>query len=386
MQADTLTSLPGDHLDAESWNLARFDPAAIDPSRGHVESTFIKLNDPTAPRALWVKLTIFAPTEKTSGGPAFERGRTVAEAWAIAFDRTTDANRDGPPPSYREGSANVRGGGPVRHVAAKRTIPVEDAFITRTRPFRIEVAGVEFDGRRLHGRIEHGHARIRFDVELTTRDSAPFVPYPLPAMYRGAFPKSKPVSPIFDARASGEVIVEGSGASRSWEVRDWPAMQGHNWGRGHADLYAWAHINAWNEPEGRDVVFEGFSGRVKVGRLSTPLITMVGLRHRGVRYEARLPGELLRARGRIERLRKWTFGAKQADATIEGELELRDEDTVGLYYPNPTGEMTYCLNSKIARADIRFTPRGRAPMHLTSNAAALEIGTHDAAHGIRMYV
>jgi hypothetical protein len=369
-------------LDAEAWNLARFDPERIDPRKGHVESTFIKLNDPHAPRALWVKMTVFSPTERTSGGPPHERGRPVAEAWAIAFDRTAD---ESPPPSYREPGAPLRTGR-ARHVAAKQTVPIEQAILTRARPFRLAVAGVSFDGRRLSGEVVHGNARIAFDLELTPRDLAPFVPFPLPAMYRGAFPKSKLVSPIFDARANGEVTIEGSGATRTWEVRDWPAMEGHNWGVGHADLYAWAHVNSWNEPEGREVVLEGFSGRVKIGRITTPLVTIVGLRHRGVRYEARFPGELLRARGKIDRLRKWSFTAKQAEATIEGEIELRDDDTVGLYYPNPTGEMTYCLNSKIARANVKFTPRGRSPIHLTSDAAALEIGTHDGSHGIRMYV
>lgn len=368
--------------DAEEWNLARFDPKTIDPSKGHVESTFIKLNDPNGPRALWVKMTLFCPTQKTSGGPVFERGSAVAEAWAIAFDRTAEPPA---PPSYREPGARLPLG-PAHHVAAKQTVAIEQARLTRARPFQLAVAGVSFDGRRLVGEVEHGNARIRFDLSLDERDPAPFVPFPLPAMYRGGFPKSKPVSPIFDARANGEVIVESSGASRVWDVSRWPAMQGHNWGVGHADLYAWAHVNSWNEPEGNGVVLEGFSGRVKLGRVHTPLITMIGLRHRGVRYEARLPGEFLRTRGRIERLRKWSFGCRQAEATIEGELELADDDTVGLYYPNPTGEMTYCLNSKIARADVRFAPRGRAPLHLTSNAAALEIGTHDAAHGIRMYV
>ncbi|MBI2391119.1 MAG: hypothetical protein HYV09_16120 [Deltaproteobacteria bacterium] len=379
MEATTLDSRD---LDAEAWNLARFDPDAINPAKGHVESTFIKLNDPDAPRALWVKMTLFAPTTKTSGGPPFERGRTVAEAWAIAFDRTAEAL---PPPSYREPGVEAPPG-PSRHVAAKQTVAIEAATITRARPFRLAVAGVQFDGKRLQGEVVHGHARIQFDLALQPRDLAPFVPFPLPAMYRGAFPKSKLVSPIFDARADGEVTIERAGATRRWDVRQWPAMQGHNWGVGHADLYAWAHVNCWNEPEGRDVVLEGFSGRVRIGRLHTPLITIVGLRHRGVRYEARLAGELLRARGKIERLRRWTFRARQADATIEGEIELRDDDTVGLYYPNPNGEMTYCLNSKIARANVRFAPRGRAPIHLTSDAAALEIGTHDASHGIRMYV
>jgi hypothetical protein len=379
--AATEPTVRDDHEpDAESWNLVRFDPQSLPKGKGHVESYFVKLNDPAAPRALWVKVTVFSPTEKTSGGPPYERGRTVAETWAIAFDHSTEASG---PASYRESGSSLAKG--ARHVAAKQTIPIEEAVLARSKPFRVQAAGVEFDGKRLRGEVRHGHARVRFDLALEPRDRAPFVPFPLPSMYRGAFPKSKLVSPIFDARANGEVIVEGNEVTRSWEVRDWPAMQGHNWGAGHADLYAWAHCNVWNEPEGRDVVLEGFSGRVKAGFFTTPLVTIVGLRHRGVRYEARMT-ELPRARGTIENLRRWTFSARQAGALLEGTFEISEDDTVGLYYPNPTGEMTYCLNSKIARASVKFTPPGRSPIHLTSNAAALEIGTHDAAHGIRMYV
>ncbi len=350
-------------LDAEAWNLTRFDPSRPDPTRGHVESTFLKLNDPRAPRALWVKLTLFAPAGRRGGD-------TVAEAWAIAFDREGDQ---------------------AAHVAAKRTVPIAEATLARARPFRLDVAGVRYSAeggpRRLVGAIEHAGSRIRFDLAIEARDRAPFVPFPWPAMYRGRFPKSKTVSPILDGRATGEVVVErASGAKRRWDVEDWPAMQGHNWGAGHADLYAWAHCNAWNEPEGRDVVFEGFSGRVKVGPLTTPLITIVGLRHRGVRYEVRALPELARARGAIDAHRRWRFRARQAGATIEGDFELRDEDTVGLYYPNPTGELTYCLNSKIAHARLRVALPGRAPLVLTSDAAALEIGTKDPTHGVRMYV
>jgi len=374
-------------MDAEGWNLTRFDKGTVDPAKGHLESTFVKLNDPSGKRALWVKATIFAPTERTSGGPPHERGRTVAESWAIAFDRLPD---DAPPISYRE-AVHARAGGagegaPLRHVAVKRTVAVEEATLARTRPYHLEWAGVSFDGRRLVGEIEHGAAAIRFDLELSARDPSPLVHFPFPSMYEGRFPKSKLVSPIFDALASGEIEVRRKDGRRTWEVKDWPAMEGHNWGVGHADLYAWAHVNAWNEPEGRGVVLEGFSGKVKVGRLTTPLVSLVALRHKGVRYEVHGALDLARTRGRIERLRRWEFSAHQAGATIEGDIELTPDDTVGLYYPNPTGEMTYCLNSKIARARLRFTPRGRAPLVLTSDAAALEIGTHDPRHGIRMYV
>ena len=44
--------------------------------RGHVESWFLRANDPKSKRALWLKLTLFAPFE----------GPTVAETWFIWFD------------------------------------------------------------------------------------------------------------------------------------------------------------------------------------------------------------------------------------------------------------------------------------------------------------
>lgn len=370
------------NTDAEGWNLTRFDKGTVDPGKGHLESTFVKLNDPTGKRALWVKWTLFAPTERASGGPPHERGRTVAESWAIAFDRVPD---DAPPASYRQGRRPGEGA-PLRHVAVKRTVALEEATLARTRPYRIEWAGGAFDGRRLVGEIEHGAARIRFDLELEARDPSPLVHFPFPSMYAGRFPKSKLVSPIFDAVARGEVEIVRKEGRRTWEVDGWPAMEGHNWGVGHADLYAWAHVNAWNEPEGRGVVFEGFSGKVRVGRVTTPLVTLLALRHKGVRYEARGVLDLARTRGGIHDHRRWTFETLQGGARIEGEIVLDPEDTVGLYYPNPTGEMTYCLNSKIARARLRFAPPGRAPLELTSDAAALEIGTHEPRHGIRMYV
>src|SRR5262249_27407600 len=77
------------------WNAVRFDPKA---RRGHAESYFLKANDPSGDRALWLKATIFAA--------ATEPGRAVAEGWAIAFDRR---------------------GGTAKHVAVKHTVPFDDA-------------------------------------------------------------------------------------------------------------------------------------------------------------------------------------------------------------------------------------------------------------------
>jgi hypothetical protein len=57
---------------------------------------------------------------------------------------------------------------------------------------------------------------------------------------------------------------------------------------------------------------------------------------------------------------------------------------VGLHYENPNGEMTYCLNSKIAWALLVLEPKSGPRVQATSNAAALEIGTKDPKHGVCM--
>lgn len=340
------------------WNAVRFDPAA---RRDHVESWFAKMNDPEGERALWLKATIFARAD--------DPGSARAEGWAIAFDRR---------------------GGTRRHAAAKHTVPYGDATfdasglgIRWSSPRTgesLEAIGETRDGRavcRLRGAIGAGDGRLEWALELAG-EARPIVPLPLESMYEGPFPKSKLVTPLPDAIAHGEVNVRGE----RWSLDGWRGMQGHNWGRGHADSYAWCHVGQWDE--GGDLVLEGFSGRVRVGPVMSPLTTIVCVRHRGVVYDFNRPADILRARGDVT-ARSWTFSASNDLAHVEGTVEAEAADMVGLFYPNPSGPTTYCLNSKLARARVRFEPRGRPPVVLSTRAAALEIGTHRPDHGVRMY-
>jgi hypothetical protein len=369
---------------ANEWNLTRFDPKAVDVRAGHFEGTFVKLVDPGAPRALWVKLDVFSPTLRTSGGPPHQRGQAVGQAWAIVFDRTGE-ELPGGPPSYRD--APLTSPERARHVAVKRTVAIEDALLARALPVQLEIAAVRFDGRRLDGEIVHGGVRVGFELVLTPRDDAPHAPFPFARMYEGTFPRSKQVSPLVDARADGEVTIHSAAGLRRWRVEQWPAMQGRSWGTRHSDLHAWAHVNAWNEPEGRELVIEVLCTRARISRRwATPLVTFVSARHRGVRYEARGVRALLGGRGRIDGLRTLVFDARQAGAEIEGEIALTDEDIVGLYQPSPDGTMSYRLQSALARAAVRFTPPGGRAFTVTSGSAALEIGTDVAGHGARMFV
>ncbi len=337
-------------------NAVRYDRAA---RRDHVESYFLKANEPNGDRAIWIKATIFAS--------ANEPDRPIAEGWAIAFDRR---------------------GGTSKHIAVKHVLPFSSAsFGDQDLDVRWNIPAASAGGIAEHmtiqpgqtsGRIARRSDSITWNLDLRGEPRA-FVPYPLESMYRGSFPKSKTLTPYPDLRLSGETIVNGE----RWDISAWPGMQGHNWGRGHADLYAWSHVNTWENDA--ELIVEAMSGQVRVGPIMTPVLTIVCARFRGVDYLWNGPIEMARAHGDIG-LRRYSFTAEANRARIEGLFEVDTDDMVGLYYPNPEGPMTYCLNSKLARAHVRLEVRGRPPIALHSRAAALEIGTRDDAHGVRMYV
>jgi hypothetical protein len=321
------------------WNAARFDPSG---GGGHVESYFLKLNDAEGRRALWLKATILA----RQGG-----GAPVAEAWAIAFDR--------------EGT----------HAGAKEIVPLDRARLSAER-LDVRVADLAISPGKIEGSVTSNGRKIAIDLAFTTT-SAPLILFPSLRMYEGPLPSSKLVSPYPDARFTGHYAVDGERV----EVEGWRGMQGHNWGKRHAELYAWAHCNQWENEE--DLIFEGATARVKVGPLLAPPLTVLCVWRRGVRYAFNQPSVLLRSRGEIG-ARAWTFRAESPLARVEGELSAETRDFVGLHYENPDRAMTYCLNSKIAAGRLRFEVKGRPAITVETRAAALEIGTKDPAHGIPM--
>jgi hypothetical protein len=320
------------------WNAVRYDP---DKSADHVESYFMKLNEPGGNRALWLKATILAGAGRAS----------VGEAWSIAFDRG-------------------RG-----HVGAKEVVPFADARFSRA-GLDVRVAGIEITPGRTRGKVCQAGATLEWDLEFDATGEA-LVPYPHRQMYEGPLPSQKMVTPFPDTRFSGRYSVDG----REVPVEGWSGMQGHNWGKRHTELYAWGHVNQWENAD--DLVLEGATGRIKLGPVLAPPLTLVCVWHRGRRYQFNHVRTLLRNRGTITP-RSWRFEAENAEARVHGELAADTDEMVGLHYENPNGEMTYCLNSKISWGLLVLEPRDGARVHATTRSAALEIGTKDPKHGVRM--
>lgn len=326
-------------------NLVRYNPSS---TAGHVESYFLKANHPTEPRAFWLKFTVFQP----DGRPE----KATGDVWAIYFD-----------------------GASHNHVAVKQSYPVSTCKLGR------EAVGVEIGESRFSTGMTSGKASanghmIAWDLAFDPKGES-FHHFPNEKLYRTKVPSSKALSPYPDTPFRGWLEVDG----QRLVINNWKGMEGHNWGSKHTDLYAWGHCSVWNGGED-DTFFEGFTGKLKIGPLWTPPVTRLFLRYRGKNYPMLTLKGTISPGCRIE-TNRWTFDVEAGDTHLKGFMQVAKEDMVGLYYKNPKGPLTHCLNSKIARCELVLTEHGRTVCELkSSHAAALEVATHDTNHGVQMRV
>ncbi|MBW2523905.1 MAG: hypothetical protein JRI23_07015 [Deltaproteobacteria bacterium] len=332
-----------------TWNGARYRPGGGD----HLESYVLKATAPDAERAFWINATI-------RSSAADEPESAVAEAWAIAFDRREDA---------------------PDHVAVKHTIPfAETSFDERDLGIEWFVPGTA-DAMMLspgaaRGTISTGDHQIEWDLTFPT-ETRPLVTLPFQRLYTSPLPRTKQVSPYPDVRMSGTVRVDDT----EWNAAGWYGMQGHSWGAHQVELQAWCHCNHWQEEE--DLVLEASSARVRAGPVLLPAVSLVNVRFRGADYPFNALLEWVRTRADVG-LRRFTFSAQCRRGRIQALVEAPVEDFVGLRYRNPSGPTTHCLNSKLATGRLRFEPHGQPPVELTTRAAALEVSTLRADHGVKM--
>jgi hypothetical protein len=310
--------------------------------RGHVESWFLKANDPRSRRAIWLRWTVWASDRDPTSA--------IAEVWAIAF------------------------GAPTGHVAAKAAAPFANSTFD-SGGLGAAIDGCFLTADKARGRVETGERVIAYDLAIEAVGE-PLLHFRAPWMYSGLWPAQKLASPIPNARISGRVEVN----EETWTLERWPGMVGHNWGLRHASLYAWGQCNAWDDEA--DVVVEGISTGASG---SMPAATLLCVRSNGASHDLNGFWSLARNAGSISP-RRLRFRGRSRDVEIDGEMWAESDDFVGLFYPNPDGTMCHCLNSKLARAEVRLTVGGRPTRTLRSSRAALEIGTRDTGHGVRMYL
>ncbi|MEZ4375090.1 MAG: hypothetical protein R3B07_30035 [Polyangiaceae bacterium] len=310
-----------------------------------VESYFAKLNSPDGERALWLKLTASRPREARE---------TLAEAWAVAFQR----------------------GRPPRAVKRAWRLHEPDLRAAFRGSFQVGFGGCQLGTSTLSGALSEVANALSWELRFAPGPlDLPL--FPLPAIFYGnALPTGKLVSQHPDLRFGGVYSV----GSERVEVNGWRGMLGHNWARRHTPHYAWLHCNQFREETRRaplDCVLEAVSAPLLFGRRVGGAV----LRFRGQSLtfgvldwqrsaEARSPSS-------------WSFCAGREGATLRVEVQAHEGETAGLRYDNPSGGGVDCLNSKLASVRVVLERPNADALCLVSDSGALEHG-YVGAHPVRM--
>lgn len=325
-------------------NSLRFRP---DVSRGHVESYFVRANHPRQKLAIWLKATVFAPRGHETQG-------AVAELWCIVFQAESQHG--------------------TRVWARKRTVPFAEASFEGDRP-QIRLAGAELDlgpkGRSVGSLEGEGGAcrwDLRWEAESPSTMGRPMLLLPFEGMLDDRVPTFKLVTPRPILRVHGSIDVAGE----TLDVDGWWGMDGHNWARAHAWDYVWGQCVFLDEAGSPTCIAEGFTGRTRIAGLVTPPLSSLVVR-RGAR-EYRFDGlvDLWRQEAEIDDL-CWTVRLRSKDGEAALRMEADASEMACLGYPNPDGRISYCFNSKLARAHLRVSPADGEAFEVSSaHGGALE--------------
>jgi hypothetical protein len=327
-------------LRARPDNELRFDPAS---GNGHVESYFVRANHPTKRLGLWLKATVFSPRPQS----------TVSDLWCVIFDGETEGGRIW---------------------AARRTLPFHLASFGGE-PMAIDLRAGEFllgaDGF-ARGTLEGGGGPASWDVGWraeTGRLGESLSILPSDFLVDRPFPKSQTLTPMPLARFSGQIEVWGERIS----VEDWVGMQGHNWGSEHSWSYAWGQAFFLDAEGSPFCVVEGASTRLRLGPQTTPLLSTLVVRRRDREFRFSQAFAFWRQKASVGDL-AWNLEVTSPDGEASLEVVASPSLTVCLGYQNPDGRLSYCLNSKLARARLRVNPSNDEGFEcLSEHGAALEI-------------
>lgn len=313
----------------------------------HVESWFLRANDPESPRAIWLKATVLTKAD----------GTTLSQAWFSVFDgdHTEAACLDVP-------------------LEEARFADGEDHLDISVGPLAWQIA--EDSGTSV-GALEGAQHTVTWDLRFTRADGplgTTMSLLPSARLVDAPFPKNKLLSPFPLTRFAGTVTW----GEETWDLAGWHGMQGHNWGAAHSLEYAWGQCVFTDVAAGEPfAVLEAASGRIPLGPVQSPFISMLVLRHDGAEYRFDRLVDLWRQRPEVA-FPRWGLQMRGTDGVVDLEMTGRPEAMVCLAYQNPARPTSYCLNSKTAAVRVRVRPRnGHAFELVSTHGGALEFLAND---------
>jgi hypothetical protein len=308
----------------------------------HVESWFLRANDPLAPRAVWLKATVLLKRDGTS----------LAQAWISVFDED-------------------------RTLAICQDVPLGDAsFDADAGGEQFQVGGLQLqldsDAGATNGSLESERGSVSWALTFDRHGGSlgrPMLLLPSEKLIDAGFPKNKLLTPFPLALFSGSLTWN----DETWDLSSWHGMQGHNWGTAHSPEYAWGQCVFTEAGSTAPVaVVEAASGRIELGPRQSPLMSMMVVRHGDQEYRFDRILDLWRQKPRLE-FPEWHLQMRGSQGTAVLSMTGSTSRMVCLNYQNPQRSPSYCLNSKTSPVSLTVSPRKGPALELSSpHGGALE--------------
>lgn len=279
-----------------------------DGRRGRYEVWFLTLSLRDGSAGFWIRYSLRAPVA----------GPPEPKLWFARFDRL-DPSRTfgihGSPPGFSPRRAQLppRWGEAVLEEGTAR-------------------GGLDGDGHRVRWDLRWPTGRPTFRV--------------LPALfYRDGVVPTRPTSPNPDVPFEGTIEVDGEAV----DLHGAPGQQGHLEGSRHAERWAWAACNAFDQ-EG--FAFQAISAQGRRGPFLTPFLTFAGLRidDRWVRFRGT-------GRGRTWSLGAWRLRLASKGYRLEGEVRAEPGVLLRTVYLDPDDAPRWCHNSEVASSRLLLWER-----------------------------
>ncbi|WP_326310845.1 hypothetical protein [Nocardia sp. CDC153] len=334
------------------------------PGSDHVESWFVRANDPHSPRAVWIKATVLTSGDRPARRPQppaashhdprradTDPGTAVAQAWCSVFDgkRTRAWCVDIPLATARFEA----------HALGQDIAVGPLSLLLHAR------------GGSTAGELSDAEQTIAWDVGFTKVAGLgdPMSLLPTDRLLDSPVPSNKLVTPFPLLAVTGHLDWEGE----RWDLSGWHGMQGHNWGREHSPEYAWGQCVFTDARSGEPfAVAEAASGRTRMAGRTSALLSMLVVRRGGEEFRFDRIVDLWRQRPHLD-FPDWSLRMSGRDGTAELRMHAEPEQMVCLAYRNPARATSYCLNSKTAAVSVHVAPRNGNAFELRSpHGGALE--------------
>lgn len=323
--------------------IPQFERSNLSLQQAFQEVWYLKLNDPSQSRALWIRFAAL------SSGNGFKK---TAEVSAIYFQRL---------PS-RE----------IKKTALKQSFDLSALNITDQPSLQIGQAELTESGTR--GRIQSKAQELKWDFSFSSALPSSFQLVP-ELLSRTGISKSSISTVCEDLLFTGTTEING-------EVSQWnsaPGMQGHLRGSKSGHSWVWGHCNTFVNEQGKlaPVIFEGLSARSQIGPFVTPRVSTFFFYYQGKSYSFNTLRDAFSIKSK-NGINEWEFQADRDEISFRGHIRAEHKDFVGMTMEDTNGSLIYSSNSKLS--DMKLLVYRNGNLEATFHAhgtAAIEVNSRE---------